>query len=213
MKKHRCHMRSRGFLASLPERLGLALCLAAVSLPAAAVILDLSVEDENLVPPAALIGEWVAVVEENNYPQPVILRIDRIAPGKSAGKVTYSSPRRCVVDLEYGGTHEDQHIFYIIPFTNCFEYEKTDFIAISRVPEEPELPPESEEQRAPEPKELQQFKLRGTEEEKTAPPPEKDGESESGEESPPGQPERIDRILHAVTLGGTVRESAVMTRQ
>ncbi len=121
MKKHRDSMSSTGFLASLPGRLGLVLCLAAASLPAAAVTLDLSAEDENLIPPAALIGEWVAVVEENNYPQPVILRIDRIGPGKRAGKATYSSPRRCVVDVEYGGTHEDQHIFYIIPFTNCFE--------------------------------------------------------------------------------------------
>ncbi len=175
--------------------------------------LDLSVEDENLIPPAALIGEWVAVVEERNYPQPVILRIDRVVPGKTAGKATYSSPRRCVVDVEYGGTHEDQHIFYIIPFTSCFEYEKTDFIAISRVPEEPELPSESEAQKAPEPKELQQFKLRSAEQELTAPAPGNDGESESGEGSPPEQAERIDRILHTVTLGGTVRESAVMTRQ
>ncbi len=211
MKKHRDSMSSLGFLASLPGRLGLVLCLAAVALPAAAVTLDLSVEDENLIPPAALIGEWVAVVEERTYPQPVSLRIERVVPGKTAGKVTYSSPRRCVVDVEYGGTHEDQHIFYIIPFTNCFEYEKTDFIAISRVPEEPELPPEPEAQKAPEAKELQQFTLRSAEPEMTAPAPENDGES--GEESPPEQPERIDRILHTVTLGGTVRESAVMTRQ
>ncbi len=75
------------------------------------------------------------------------------------------------------------------------------------------MPPEPEEQKAPEPKELQQFKLRSAEQEETAPPPEEIAESETGEESPPEQPERIDRIFHAVTLGGTVRESAVMTRQ
>ena len=94
------------------------------------VSVDIGLQAPSLVAPGQLIGDWLTIVRTNGKPQPVRLTIHRVEPGKTAGKLTYSSPRRCTVDLEYGGPDRDRHIFYIIPFTNCFKYKKTDYVAI-----------------------------------------------------------------------------------
>jgi hypothetical protein len=91
---------------------------------------DLGLQAPNLIAPNQLVGEWLTIVRVNGRPQPVRLVIQRIEPGKTAGKLIYSSPRRCNVDLEYGGPDGDRHIFYMIPFTNCFDYKKTDYVAV-----------------------------------------------------------------------------------
>ena len=116
--------------------LAVVLLLALPPAPGRAVELDLGFAAENLVPPEDLIGEWSAVVEVKKHPQPVTLQIVEVTPGKTAGKMTFASPRRCFIDLEYGGPHEGRHIFYMIRFTNCFEYENSDFVAVSRIPSE-----------------------------------------------------------------------------
>ncbi|MFQ6017944.1 MAG: hypothetical protein ACE5KF_07085 [Kiloniellaceae bacterium] len=183
------------------------LCLWASPTGAEAVMLQLGLEAENLLDPQQLVGEWFAMVEEKTYPQPVYLRIGRVKPGKTAAKMTYASPRRCVVDLEYGGPHEGRHIFYIIRFTTCFEYGKSDFVAISQAP--PEADGDATEERG---------EVAGG-----AGGPAEAGETRDvavGETAslPEGFDERmddgkVDRILYAVNLGGIERESAIMTRQ
>lgn len=91
---------------------------------------DLGLQAPNLIAPNQLIGEWLTIVRVSGRPQPVRLTIQRVEPGRTAGKLIYSSPRRCNVDLEYGGPDGDRHIFYMIPFTNCFEYKKSDYVAV-----------------------------------------------------------------------------------
>ena len=92
-----------------------------------------------LLPPRLMIGEWRAILVVDGRPQPVRLEIHRIEPGRTAGKLIYSRPRDCIVDLQYGGPDGRRHIFYMVPFTNCFRYEKTDFVAISRAEELPSV--------------------------------------------------------------------------
>jgi len=96
---------------------------------AQAARLDIGAPPANMIPPQMLVGEWLTVIRIDDRPQPVRLRIHTVEPGKTAGKLVYSSPRRCIVDLEYGGPDRDEHIFYIVPFTNCFRYGKADYIA------------------------------------------------------------------------------------
>ncbi len=83
-----------------------------------------------LIPPIMLIGDWLTVIRTDGRPQPVRLSIHRIEPGKTAGKLIYASPKRCFVDLEYAGPDGDRHVFYIVPFTNCFRYESSDYVEI-----------------------------------------------------------------------------------
>jgi hypothetical protein len=193
-------MRNRSKLTA--AIIGLALGLAVSTAAAQQVTLNIAPEAEGLIPREHLLGEWSAVVVVDTFPQPVRLRIKRVEPGETAGKMTYASPRRCVIDLEYGGPHEGRHIFYMVRFTDCFKYKKTDFVALSRVPEpEPEpVAPEPE----PEAVELQQFKLGQTDKKKAAPP-------EPVEESTPAAPP--DQILYAISLGGSQQESAILSRQ
>lgn len=94
---------------------------------------DLGQEAVNLLPPRMLMGDWLTIVRTSGRPQPARLQIHTMEPGKTAGKLIYSSPRRCIIDLEYGGSDGDKHIFYIVPFTNCFGYKTTDYIAITAV--------------------------------------------------------------------------------
>ena len=84
-----------------------------------------------LIPPKLLIGDWANIVQVDNRPQPVRLQIRAMEPGKTAGKLIYSSPRRCVIDLQYGGAVKGRHIFYFVPFTNCFRYGEDDYFAIT----------------------------------------------------------------------------------
>ncbi len=191
-----------------------------------AVKLDLDLEAKGLIPPEDLMGEWLAIIEHKGYPQPVTLRIQHVEPGETAGKMTYASPRRCFLDLEYGGPHEGRHIFYIIRFSNCFEYRSTDFVAIAKAPEaeRPGRPEESAAKAAPRPAEaaetaaLNGFKTLG-------PGPQPDTAQE-GEAKPPQAPEeepdeagarqarqKTERVVFSVNLGGEERESGILVRQ
>lgn len=198
--------------AAFPRRFALAAAWAALAVlilltllpaPGRAIELDLGFAGENLVPPQDLVGEWAAVVEIQDKPQPVTLRIDQVTPGKTAGKLSYSSPRRCFIDLEYGGPHEGRHIFYIIRFTDCFEYESTDFIAIAQVREEAPAPGPDAEPESAEP---------------NADAPAKESDEANAEAAPDADEaaathERAGRILYTISLGGEERESVVLVRQ
>jgi hypothetical protein len=85
----------------------------------------------KFIPPALVIGDWTNIVHVDNRPQPVRLQIRTMEPGKTAGKLIYSNPRRCVIDLQYGGAIQGRHIFYFVPFTNCFRYGEDDYFAIT----------------------------------------------------------------------------------
>jgi hypothetical protein len=206
--------------AAFPRRFAVAAAWAALAVlillillpaPGRAIELDLSFAGENLVPPEDLVGEWAAVVEIRDNPQPVTLRIDQVTPGKTAGKLSYSSPRRCFVDLEYGGPHEGRHIFYMIRFTNCFEYQSSDFVALSRDPGE-ETDREAAAAAAAKARKrkkqqdlLAKFDL-GQAERRGAEP---DGESPAGAKPR----KKAQRIFYTVSLGGEEHESAIMVRQ
>lgn len=198
-------------LATAWAALAVLILLALLPTPGRALVLDLSFAGENLVPPEDLVGEWAAVVEVQDNPQPVTLRIDAVIPGKTAGKLSYSSPRRCFIDLEYGGPHEGRHIFYMIRFTNCFEYQTSDFVALSRDPSE-ETDREIAAAAAVEARKrkkqqdlLAKFDLGQADH----------AGAEANDESPAGaQPhKKAERIVYAVSLGGEERESAIMVRQ
>lgn len=98
---------------------------------AQAARLDLGKTPENLIPSRMLVGEWLTIVRTDERPQPLRLQIHTVEPGKTAGKLIYSSPKRCTIDLEYGGPDGDEHIFYMVPFTNCFRYGKADYVAFT----------------------------------------------------------------------------------
>ena len=98
---------------------------------AQAAQLDIGPAALNLIPERMLIGNWLSILRIDGRPQPVRLQIHTVEPGKTAGKLIYSSPKRCTVDLEYGGPDGDEHIFYIVPFTNCFRYGQADYIALT----------------------------------------------------------------------------------
>ena len=119
-----------GYLACAVAVIALSLDRPAESLglePAAGA----EVSSGQLIPPALLIGDWTNIVQVDNRPQPVRLQIRTMEPGKTAGKLIYSSPRRCVIDLQYGGAVQGRHIFYFVPFTNCFRYGEEDYFAIT----------------------------------------------------------------------------------
>ena len=206
--------------AAFPRRFALATAWAALAVlilltllptPGRALKLDLSFAGENLVPPEDLVGEWAAVVEIQTKPQPVTLRINVVTPGKTAGRLTYSSPRRCFIDLEYGGPHEGRHIFYMIRFTNCFEYQNSDFVALSRDPDA-ETDREAAATAAAEARKkkkqqdlLAKFSFGEAERGGT----ELDDEDHAG--APPHK--KAERIVYTVSLGGEEHESAIMVRQ
>ncbi|MFQ5772899.1 MAG: hypothetical protein ACE5GS_00125 [Kiloniellaceae bacterium] len=194
--------RTRSRLAGL---LGAAVVTVSLFLPAQrpaaeAVKLDLGLKAHSPFDAELLVGEWLTVIEENGYPQPVRLKIHQIQLGKTAGKMTFSSPRRCSLDLEYGGPHEGRHIFYIIPFTNCFEYEKTDFIAISQADDLAAVGRASEER-------ADAFSFM-----RRAKKPEGQGPGSDPVNGTGSAPE-LDRIHYAISLGGAERESGTLFRQ
>ncbi len=204
--------------AAFPRRFALAAAALAVlvlltllSTPGRALELDLSFAGENLVPPEDLVGEWAAVVEVAAKPQPVTLRIDQVTPGKTAGKLSYSSPRRCFIDLEYGGPHEGRHIFYMIRFTNCFAYQSSDFVALSRDPgaetdrEAAAAAAAKARKKKKQQDLLAKFDL-GQADHAGAEP---NGEGPAGAEPR----KKAERIVYTVSLGGEERESAIMVRR
>ncbi len=93
--------------------------------------IDLGRTPENLIPSRMLVGDWLTIIRTDERPQPLRLQIHTVEPGKTAGKLIYSSPKRCTIDLEYGGPDGDEHIFYMVPFTNCFRYGKADYVAFT----------------------------------------------------------------------------------
>lgn len=155
------------------------------------VRLELGYEAENLVPPEALLGEWQAVLKRNGKPQPVFLSIKAVSPGKTAGKMTFTSPRRCFIDLEYGGPDRGRHIFYMIRFTNCFDYEPHDFISLSHVPGEDIAELIAADSEKPSRK-----------------------AAEPGDADPAVVPlTGLERIVYAISLDGDIQDSAILKRQ
>ncbi len=174
--------------------------------------LDLGYVAENLVPPEALLGEWRAIIKRNGQPQPVALSIKDVTPGKTAGKMTFASPKRCVIDLEYGGPDQGRHIFYMIRFTNCFDYGRTDFVALAQVPGEDisalfEDGAEEELRRARAAEILSRFTL-GQSQPEAAPG---SGPVDKGRAAAP--PPGLGRIVYAINLAGEVQDSAILKRQ
>ncbi len=174
------------------------------------VRLDLGYAAENLVPPEALLGEWHAVISRNGHPQPVTLSIKEVTPGKTAGKMTFASPKRCFIDLEYGGPDRGRHIFYMIRFTNCFDYGRTDYIALAQVPGEDItalLADDTGEKSARAAEILRKFGLGQSD-------PEGDPGTGPIDEDPAAAPPKgLGRIVYAINLAGEVHDSAILKRQ
>ncbi len=198
-------------LAAVWAALAVLILLALLPTPGRAIEIDLSFAGENLVPSEDLVGEWAAVVEIRDNPQPVTLRIDQVTPGKTAGKLTYASPRRCFIDLEYGGPHEGRHIFYMVRFTNCFEYRSSDFVALSRDPNA-----ETDQEAAA----VAAAKARKKKEQQDLLAGFDLGQADHADAEPNGEGpagaiphKKAERIVYAVSLGGKERESATMVRQ
>lgn len=171
-----------------------------------AVRLDIGYAAENLVPPEALVGEWQAVIRRRGKPQPVFLRITEVSPGKTAGKMTFASPLRCVIDLEYGGPDRGRHIFYMIRFTNCFDYGRDDFVALSQVPGEDitgliEASTRRKSDKLAEVLSKFNFETLETDAAAVAAP------------TPGARPAGLGRIVYAINLDGEVRDSAILMRQ
>ncbi len=176
-----------------------------------AVRLDLGYGAEHLVPPEALLGEWHAVISRDGHPQPVTLSIKQVTPGKTAGKMIFASPKRCFIDLEYGGPDQGRHIFYMIRFTNCFDYGRSDFIALAQVPGEDiaaELSDGAEETSSKGAEILKKFGLSHPEPEGTQ---EVTGATETDPVAAP--PKGLGRIVYAINLAGEVQDSAILKRQ
>ncbi len=175
------------------------------------VRIDLGFAAANLVPPEALLGEWHAAIHRNGQPQPVSLSIRRVTPGKTAGKMTFASPKRCFIDLEYGGPDQGRHIFYMIRFTNCFDYGRDDFIALSQVPGEDltTLFADGTEAKPSKASEiLKKFNLGQPE------PVPTHGTGPTGEGPVAAAPPKgLGRIVYAINLGGEVTASAILKRR
>ena len=125
--------------------------------------------------------------------------------------MSFASPRHCFIDLEYGGPDQGRHIFYLIRFTNCFDYGRTDFIALAQVPGEDiaALDADDTGEKSRRTAEiLSKFDL---------------GQSEPGvvpgtgpiEEDPAAAPppKGLGRIVYAINLSGKVRDTAILKRQ
>ncbi len=192
------------------------------------VRIDLGFAAANLVPPEALLGEWHAVISRDGHPQPVTLSIKQVTPGKTAGKMTFASPKRCFIDLEYGGPDQGRHIFYMIRFTNCFDYGRSDFIALAQVPGEDiaALLSEGAEEKSskgaeilkkfglgqpePEPEAAQDTAAQDTGTQDTG----TDTGTAATEKDPVAEPPKgLGRIVYAINLAGKVHDSAILKRQ
>jgi hypothetical protein len=179
------------------------------------VRLDLGYAAENLVPPEALLGEWHAVISRDGKPQPVSLAIKDVTPGKTAGKMTFASPRRCVIDLEYGGPDQGRHIFYMIRFTNCFDYGRTDFVALAQVPGEDiaALHEDDTEEKSNRSVEiLKKFGL-GQPEPEAAQEGTQESTGATDNDPAAAPPKGLGRIVYAINLAGEVHDSAILKRQ
>jgi hypothetical protein len=164
------------------------------------------------MPPEALLGEWYTVLDRGGSPQPVTLSIVNVTPGKTAGKMTFASPKRCYIDLEYGGPDRGRHIFYIIRFTNCFDYGRSDFIALSQVPGDDlavATAEDAEEKRRRSAEILSKYLL-GQSEPAGAKNADTVDEPATAADSPPQGP---GRIVYAINLSGEVQDSAILKRQ
>lgn len=223
--------------------LGLSLVAAVWTLPDAraqeAIQLDLGYGAEDMVPPEALLGDWLVVISRNGKPQPVSLTINEVTPGKTAGKMTFGSPRRCYIDLEYGGPDRGQHIFYMIRFTNCFDYGPSDFIALSQVPGDDiavAIEDVTEKKQA-DAEILAKFDLGVSEAQAAEPVAEtsgteteaeskhaESGAAESSQTDPAADPNHtapaaapplvgLKRVVFAINLAGVVKETAILERQ
>ncbi len=186
------------------------------------VTIDIGYAAENLVPPEALLGEWHAVINRDGNPQPIVLSIKNVTPGKTAGKMIFASPRRCVIDLEYGGPDRGRHIFYIIRFTNCFEYARTDFIALAQVPGDDiaALPADVAEAKRRRTAEILSKYTLGQPEQENAPgnAPESATDAvpigeDSADATPRGLARTLGRIVYAINLAGEVQDSAILNRR
>jgi hypothetical protein len=188
------------------------------------VTIDLGYAAENLVPPEALLGEWHAVINRGGNPQPIVLSIMNVTPGKTAGKMIFASPRRCVIDLEYGGPDRGRHIFYIIRFTNCFEYARTDFIALAQVAGDDiaALAADGAEVKRRRAAEILSKYTLGQPERENAPEPENAKDAVPIGEDSAAAPSRglarglargLGRIVYAINLAGEVEESAILKRR
>lgn len=217
---------------------GLGLLAAVWAMPSAwaqqAIQLDLGFQAEDMVPPEALLGDWLVVISRNGKPQPVALTINDVTPGKTSGKMTFGSPRRCYIDLEYGGPDQGRHIFYMIRFTNCFDYDPSDFVALSQVPgEDIAAPVEDVTENKPANAEiLAKFNL-GVSEAQAAEPVAEPVAETGGAETEAAEPSHTDpaaelnhtgpaaapppvglkRIVFAINLAGKVEETAILERQ
>ncbi len=165
------------------------------------------------MPPEALLGDWHAVLSRDGKPQPVSLSIKDVTPGKTSGKMIFASPERCVIDLEYGGPDQGRHIFYMIRFTNCFEYGRTDFIALAQVPGEDiaELfsdGAEEESKRARAAEILSQFNFGQLE-----PVGAKDIGPIDKDPAAAEPPKGLGRIVYAINLDGEIKDTAILKRQ
>ncbi len=168
---------------------------------AQAARLDIGAVSRNLIPPRMLIGDWLTIIRIDDRPQPVRLRIHTIEPGQTAGKLIYASPKRCTVDLEYGGPNGDEHIFYIVPFTNCFRYGKADYIAL--VAAEPVSGASSDLTR-----QAENYRKMSRNQEASA----GTSDASSGRKAPLEAP-KIEIMQYVVNLGGERVELGLLTRQ
>jgi hypothetical protein len=175
------------------------------------VRIDLGYAAANLVPPEALLGEWHAVIHRNGRPQPVTLSIRRVTPGKTAGKMIFASPKRCFIDLEHGGSDQGRHIFYMIRFTNCFDYGRNDFVALAQVPgEDPAVlrADDAEQEPSRTAEILRSFGLVTAE-----PGAAKDAEPIDAGPAAAAPPKGLVRIVYAINLAGEIRDSAILKRR
>jgi len=157
-----------------------------------------------LIPPLMLVGDWLTVIKTDDRPQTVRLELSRIEPGRTAGKMIYASPKRCFVDLEYAGPDGDRHVFYIVPFTNCFQYQAADFVELRSAQA---LPSAFNDLSQPSPS----YRIMPKDQKAESGTADSDAQS-PGAVSPAGRP-MIDRMQYAIRLGDQVYETGLLARQ
>ena len=170
---------------------------------AQAAQLDIGSTALNLIPERMLVGNWLSILRIDGRPQPVRLQIHTVEPGKTAGKLIYSSPKRCTVDLEYGGPDGDEHIFYIVPFTNCFRYGKADYVAFLTAAPRPGASSDLTRQ-------AQDYRLMSREQTASAgaPASDADRQKKTGAKAP-----KIQSMAYVVNIGGNGIERGLLTRK
>lgn len=157
-----------------------------------------------LIPPLMLVGDWLTVIKTDDRPQTVRLELYRIEPGKTAGKMIYASPKRCFVDLEYAGPDGDRHVFYIVPFTNCFQYQAADFVELRSAQA---LPSAFNDLSQPSPS----YRMMPKDQKAESGAADSDAQPQ-GAVSPAGRP-MIDRMQYTIRLGDQVYETGLLARQ